>query len=107
MSSYFPYSNTSFENYVILDMELSRRSILHFKENHAKAAESVDADELLGELIIKVPIEAQEAVAQGQMFRVSVEFSLEQPHGGIHFVLPDCEGSLAEVSLRRFSSSHL
>ena len=32
-----------------------------------------------------------------KMLRVSIEFSLERPQGGIHFVVPDTEGSMAEV----------
>lgn len=38
-------------------------------------------------------------VAEGRGLRVGVEFSLEQPQGGVHFVIPDCEGTLAEVNL--------
>ena len=28
--------------------------------------------------------------------RVAVEFSLEEPKGGVHFVIPEGEGSLAD-----------
>lgn len=34
--------------------------------------------------------------------RLSIEFSLEKPQGGIHFVVPNVEGSLTEVNIASF-----
>ena len=44
-----------------------------------------------GELNIKIPPEAHAGglVAAGKLVRVSVEFSLEDPQGGVHFVVPE------------------
>ena len=49
----------------------------------------VDPDMNGGELNIKVPADAQSHVAVGKPLTVSVEFSLENPQGGIHFVVPE------------------
>lgn len=76
-----------------------RRSLEYFSPAHLHAANQIDPDHAAGELVISVPSEAQSVVLEGRSLRVGVEFSLEQPQGGVHFVIPDCEGSLAEVSL--------
>jgi hypothetical protein len=52
----------------------------------------------LGELIIRIPSEAQHLMTEGRSLRIGIEFSLEQPAGGLHFVVPAGEGTLAEVS---------
>lgn len=35
-----------------------------------------------------------------------IEFSLDQPKGGLHFVVPDVEGSMAERGAHMFSFGH-
>lgn len=35
--------------------------------------------------------------------KVTVEFSLEEPKGGIHFVVPEVEGTMAERGAHVFS----
>ena len=42
-----------------------------------------------GELNIKVPSDVLSTIAVGKPLTVSVEFSLENPQGGIHFVVPE------------------
>lgn len=37
-------------------------------------------------------------MSDGKLLRLSIEFSLEHPAGGIHFVVPDMEGTMAEVT---------
>ena len=37
------------------------------------------------------------------MLKVYIEFSLDQPKGGLHFVVPDVEGSMAERGAHVFS----
>lgn len=44
-----------------------------------------------------VPPDAAHLIAEGTALRVGIEFSLEQPQGGIHFVTPAIEGTYAEV----------
>lgn len=66
---------------------------------HLAAAQKVDPDNNAGELVVQIPPDAAHLVAEGRGLRISIEFSLEQPQGGVHFVVPNCEGTLAEVSL--------
>lgn len=52
-----------------------------------------------GELVIIVPSEAQHMIQEGKPLRVGVEFSVEKPQSGLHFVVPSTEGTLGEVSM--------
>lgn len=65
---------------------------------HLAAAQKVDPDNNAGELVVQIPPDAAHLVAEGRGLRISIEFSLEQPQGGVHFVVPNCEGTLAEVN---------
>ena len=78
---------------------LNRRSLEFFSNLHLAAAQKVDPDNNSGELVITIPPDAAHLVAEGEGLRIGIEFSLEQPQGGVHFVLPDCEGTLAEVNV--------
>ena len=76
---------------------------------HQEAVSSTDPDANLGEIIIKIPNEATHLMTEGRPLRIGIEFSLEQPAGGLHFVVPPGEGSLAEVFLNlypNFASFH-
>lgn len=44
-----------------------------------------------------MPDEAAHLVGEGRGLRIGIEFSLESPQGGMHFVVPEGEGSLVEV----------
>ena len=74
-----------------------------FSGAHLSAASQIDPDNNAGELVISIPPEASHLVGEGRALRIGIEFSLEQPQGGVHFVIPDCEGTLAEVKLILFS----
>ena len=75
-----------------------RRSLEKFSTSHLIAAQSVDPDHDGGEVLITVPLElAAEHIVVNKFFEITVEFSIEEPVGGLHFVIPDCEGSYAEV----------
>lgn len=76
-----------------------RRNLESFTSAHQEAASSTDPDMNLGELIIKIPTEASHMITEGRSIRIGIEFSLEQPSGGLHFVVPPGEGTLAEVCL--------
>ena len=75
-----------------------------FKPAHQEAVSSTDPDAYLGELIIRIPSEAQHLMTEGRSLRIGIEFSLEQPAGGLHFVVPAGEGSLAEVCISNLIS---
>lgn len=49
----------------------------------------IDPDQNAGELVIIIPQEANHLIGEGRGLRVGIEFSLEEPSGGIHFVIPD------------------
>ena len=57
----------------------------------------MDADSFRGEVFIKIPSSYLLSLSPGQSLSLQIEFSLEDPRGGIHFVLPDGEGALDEV----------
>ncbi|ENN80134.1 hypothetical protein YQE_03442, partial [Dendroctonus ponderosae] len=78
------------------------RSLEQFSQYHLTAALKTDPDSSAGELVITIPPEAVHLVAEGTALRVGIEFSLEQPQGGIHFVVPQKEGTYAEVSHHDF-----
>lgn len=72
-----------------------------FSKYHLEAAESVDPDRCAGELVLIIPPEANELIAEGKELRIGVEFSLENPDGGLHFVSVDNDDSFGG------NSSHL
>lgn len=65
---------------------------------HLAAAQKVDPDNNAGELIIQVPPSLAHLIEEGRPLRIGIEFSLDHPEGGVHFVVPNCEGTLAEVN---------
>lgn len=78
---------------------LLRRSLEKFFTSHFTAAQSVDPDNDAGELIITLPQHITGSLIPDKSFDVSVEYSIEEPSGGLHFVIPECEGTLAEVKI--------
>jgi len=85
-----------------------KRDLDTYAENHLTGCNLTDPDLNGGELNIRVPSEAfqQGLIAEGKVLKVSVEFSLEDPLGGVHFVVPEGEGSLAERSAHLFTYGH-
>ena len=71
--------------------DVEKRDLDTFAENHLTGCNLVDPDLNGGELNIRIPSEAlqQGLIAEGKTLRVSVEFSIEDPQGGVHFVVPD------------------
>lgn len=70
-----------------------RRSIDAFSKCHIGAAQKVDPDLNGGELVITVPPEAFHLIGDGRGLRVGIEFSLEDPNAGMHFIVPEGEGT--------------
>ncbi|XP_012265791.1 transcription initiation factor TFIID subunit 2 isoform X2 [Athalia rosae] len=83
-----------------------QRSLDFYSNHHIAAAQRVDPDNNAGELVVQVPPDAAHLVAEGRALRIGIEFSLEQPQGGVHFVLPDCEGTLAERGAHMYTYSY-
>ncbi|XP_029828868.2 transcription initiation factor TFIID subunit 2 [Ixodes scapularis] len=99
----FQYNDPTLE---ICHNEGKQRNVDTFSAAHVSAVASVDPGVGNGEISVKVPSEAFHLIQEGKALRVSVEFSLERPQGGIHFVVPDCEGSLAERGAHLFTYGH-
>jgi transcription initiation factor TFIID subunit 2 len=70
---------------------LFRRDLETYSEAHLHGCNLVDPDLNGGELNIRIPSEAYTAdyVAIGKPLKICVEFSLVEPQGGIHFVVPE------------------
>ncbi|KAL6435232.1 hypothetical protein ACFW04_005360 [Cataglyphis niger] len=83
-----------------------QRSLEFFSNMHLAAAQKVDPDNNAGELVVQIPPDAAHLVAEGRGLRISIEFSLEQPQGGVHFVVPNCEGTLAERGAHMYTYSY-
>ncbi len=60
-----------------------------YSEAHLYGCNLVDPDLNGGELNIRIPSEAADLIAVNKPLRVTVEFSLVEPQGGIHFVIPE------------------
>ncbi|KAK3736334.1 hypothetical protein QZH41_020807, partial [Actinostola sp. cb2023] len=62
-----------------------------------------DADKSGGELTIRIPKEVQACAMERRQFRISIEYSVDHPEGGIQFVTPKGEGTMAERSAHLFT----
>ncbi|XP_041483978.1 transcription initiation factor TFIID subunit 2-like [Lytechinus variegatus] len=90
----------------ICQHEMKQRNLVFFSNRHQEAVASVSSDRGYGELIVKIPKAAMHLVNDYKTMRVSIEFSLENPSGGIHFVVPDEEDTTAERAAHMFTYSH-
>uniref|UniRef100_A0A023F4P3 Transcription initiation factor TFIID subunit 2 n=1 Tax=Triatoma infestans TaxID=30076 RepID=A0A023F4P3_TRIIF len=79
------------------------RSLEAFAQAHVNAASQIDPDKNGGELVVMIGEEAASLVTEGRSVRIGVEFSLEQPQGGIHFVIPEGEGVLADRAAHMYT----
>lgn len=82
------------------------RSIEDFSAYHLNAARSVDPDCGLGELIIIIPTEEAHLIAEGRGLRVGIEFSMENPEGGLHFVIVESDDPLTASASHMYSYGH-
>ncbi|CAG0916730.1 unnamed protein product [Notodromas monacha] len=83
------------------------RSSEYLKIKHEEVAHDVDADVVKGEVFIPIPPSATSLISPtAAPIRVTVEFSFEQPQGGIQFVVPECEGTLVERAAHMFTYTH-
>ncbi|CAH2264572.1 jg21294 [Pararge aegeria aegeria] len=90
----------------ICQSDPNTRSLEVFSQYHLSAAQKIDPDHNSGELHIQVPDDAAHLVGEGRGLRIGIEFSLESPQGGMHFVVPEGEGTLVEKSAHMFTYGH-
>lgn len=81
------------------------RSLEQFSKNHLEAAQKVDPDLNGGELIITVPPEAYQMVNEGRALIIGIEYALENPTGGVHFVIPPPPPVANDTNIKGISSS--
>lgn len=96
----FTYNDPTLE---ICQGDNKQRNLDYFQRCHMAAVHSTDPDHGCGEVLIKLPPEVLALVQEMKSIRVCVEFSLEKPEAGIHFVVPDMEGNLAEKAAHMFT----
>ncbi|XP_053673216.1 transcription initiation factor TFIID subunit 2 [Anopheles nili] len=86
--------------------ETKNKSLEFFSKSHLDVARQTDPDQNKGELVIVVPEEAKFLICEGRGLRIGIEFSLEDPPGGVHFVIPDGEGTMEERAAHMFTYGH-
>ncbi|KAG9328988.1 hypothetical protein JZ751_008518 [Albula glossodonta] len=96
----FIYNDPTLE---VCHHESKQRNLNYFSSAYTAAVSAVDPDAGNGELCIKVPSELWKQGDEMKVLKVYIEFSLDQPKGGLHFVVPDVEGSMAERGAHAFS----
>uniref|UniRef100_A0A8C2UU57 Transcription initiation factor TFIID subunit 2 n=1 Tax=Chinchilla lanigera TaxID=34839 RepID=A0A8C2UU57_CHILA len=99
----FTYSDPTLE---VCSSEAKHRALGHFSHAYATALHAVDSDAGNGELCIKVPPELRKCVNAFPVLKIHIDFSLDRPQGGLHFVVPGGEGSLAERAAHVFSCGY-
>ncbi|XP_064625594.1 transcription initiation factor TFIID subunit 2-like [Lineus longissimus] len=96
----FLYNDPTLE---ICQGDSKQRNLDFFETAHASAISAVDPDKGNGEITVRMPNELGQWIAELKPLRMTIEFSLEEPQGGIQFVVPDVEGTLAERSAHLFT----
>uniref|UniRef100_A0A3Q2XJK1 Transcription initiation factor TFIID subunit 2 n=1 Tax=Hippocampus comes TaxID=109280 RepID=A0A3Q2XJK1_HIPCM len=99
----FIYNDPTLE---VCHSESKQRNLNYFSSAYTAAVSAVDPDAGHGELVIKVPSELWKQGDDSHLLKVYIEFSLDQPKGGLHFVIHDVEGSMAERGAHVFSFGH-
>ncbi|KAI0209910.1 Transcription initiation factor TFIID subunit 2 [Lamellibrachia satsuma] len=99
----FSYNDPTLE---ICQGDSKQRNLDFFEHCHTMATKTVDAENANGEITIKMPPEANLIITEMKPFRVCIEFSLEQPKGGIKFVVPDLDGTMLERGAHLFTYGH-
>lgn len=86
--------------------ETKTKSLEVFSKCHLEAAKKTDPDCNAGELVIVVPEQASHLIGEGRGLRIGIEFSLEDPSGGVRFVIPEGEGTMEEKAAHMFTYGH-
>lgn len=63
----------------------SEKSSKKFSSRHHDAVASTELDLGSGELIIQLPQEVLKEISDGSTFKIFIEYSIEEPKGGLHF----------------------
>jgi transcription initiation factor TFIID subunit 2 len=93
-----------------LDSTYNAHALDHFCTDHRNSVLESDSDAGGGELIVRLPPEASHVLVEGRPFRLTIEYSLENPQGGLHFVVPKDTTGIEKphmFSIRHENSSRL
>lgn len=66
-----------------------QRNLDIFTSAHQEAVATTDPDRGFGEIIIQIPKQLHHYVAEGKTLIFNIEFGVERPSSGIHFVVPE------------------
>lgn len=84
---------------------VSRRDLTTFLKRQQRISEYLDPDEGNGELTIIIPEFLQHSKPNDEqsyadiVFKVTIQFSIEQPECGIHFFVPNDDAKLSRVTM--------
>ncbi|VUZ48449.1 unnamed protein product, partial [Hymenolepis diminuta] len=76
----------------ICKQDCKYRTLDNFETQHASVISSVDPDNAAGELSLLIPLIFNDLIREQSPLLITIEFSLNQPKNGFHFVVPDEEG---------------
>lgn len=68
------------------ELPAHERSLRKFQVKHQEAVHSTELETGNGEVIAHLPSEVQKDLSEGDVFKILVEYSVEQAQGGLHFV---------------------
>lgn len=71
------------------ELPAPERTLKKFSSKHQDAVLSTEIDFGNGEIIIQLPDQVQKEIMDGSTFKIFVEYIIEQPQGGLHFVTPE------------------
>ncbi|XP_076803632.1 transcription initiation factor TFIID subunit 2-like [Clavelina lepadiformis] len=83
------------------------RNLEYLSQCHLAVMDSLDADSgYNGELSIRIPSEVMRLIKDNKPISVTIFFSIENPKGGIHFIVPEGNGTMAERAAHLFTYGH-
>jgi len=88
MNDYYPctftYNDPTLE---ICQEDVKQRNLDLFANYHYSAISSTDPERNAGEIIIQIPTQLASYVSEAKTLRIAIEFGVEEPLGGVHFVV--------------------
>ncbi|RWS10616.1 Transcription initiation factor TFIID subunit 2-like protein, partial [Dinothrombium tinctorium] len=82
----FTYNDPNLD---ICQGETKQRNLDHFSSSHYSSVCATDPDKNAGEIIIQIPSNLAHYVAEAKTLKITIEFGVEKPLGGVHFVVPE------------------
>ena len=100
----FQYEDPSLD---LTQQDTKSRNLDFFSSCHLSAATSVDPSHgYHGELTIHIPQDVMKQLKENKPVSVHIDFTLENPKGGVQFVVPQREGKPHENAAHLFTFGH-